>query len=321
MADVPAIVAGVGDWDVAKWLAVVPHPYTPEDAREFIAEIIPRAGPVWAVDDGALVGIVSLGDELGYWLVRERWGRGYMTEAARAVVDRHFAGGGGDLWSGHFDGNERSGAVLGKLGFQPAGSRVMGCLARGEDVLSHRMLLTRAGHRAAAAGPGFRALGRQDLGALTALVSDWEVVRNLGTWPWPPDPDFTARRARPYEGAGFVWAIIREDEMVGTVSVTGPDEDAELGYALRRDDQGQGIATLAARAALAHAFATRPLARVRADLWADNAASGRLLVRAGFARTLRERVMSLARGAETESETWHLTRDAWESLEDGAKTG
>ena len=37
-ADAPAIVEGVGDWDVAKWLAVVPHPYTADDAREFIEE-------------------------------------------------------------------------------------------------------------------------------------------------------------------------------------------------------------------------------------------------------------------------------------------
>ncbi len=56
-SDAPAIVEGVGDWDVAKWLAVVPHPYTAEDAREFIEVIAPAAEGLWAIDDGALAGL------------------------------------------------------------------------------------------------------------------------------------------------------------------------------------------------------------------------------------------------------------------------
>lgn len=319
--DAPAIVAGVGDWDVAKWLAVVPHPYTDEDARVFIEEIVPAGGPVWVIDDGALAGIIGIDGEIGYWLAPDRWGRGYATEAARAVVDWHFDQGARTLASGYFDGNHRSGGVLAKLGFQDAGSRRKGCLARGEDLLSHGVLLTRAGWRAGKAGLTFRPLGPQDLPALTALVSAWEVVRNLGSWPWPPDPAFTARRAQAYRGAGFVWAILREGAMVGTVSVTGPDDDAELGYMLAPTLHGQGIMTQAAAAAIAHAFATRPLDRIRADIWADNIASARLLARAGFARTLVERVHALARDEITDSETWHLSREAWESLEDGAKTG
>lgn len=321
-ADASAIVAGVGDWDVARWLAVVPHPYGPEDAREFIDEVVPQARAVWAIDDGGLAGIISVDRELGYWLARDRWGRGYATEAARTIVAWHFAQpDAGTLTSGFFDGNHRSGAVLEKLGFQPAESRRKWCLARGEDVLSHGMVLSRAGHRATLAGLRFRPLGPDDLPALTELVSEWSVVRNLGSWPWPPDPDFTARRAQAYQGAGFVWAIMREGRMLGTVSVTGPDEDAELGYALLPAFQGQGIGTLAARAAIAHAFATRPLARIRGDLWSDNMASARLLARAGFTCSVKEQLHALARNAVTDSETWHLSRKTWESLEHEAKTG
>ncbi len=82
-ADAPAIVEGVGDWDVAKWLAVVPHPYTADDAREFIEVIAPGAEGLWVIDDGALAGIISVEGEIGYWLARDRWGRGYATEAGR----------------------------------------------------------------------------------------------------------------------------------------------------------------------------------------------------------------------------------------------
>jgi RimJ/RimL family protein N-acetyltransferase len=320
-ADAPAIVQGVGDWDVAKWLAVVPHPYTADDAQTFLTDIVPGAKGVWAIDDGALAGIISVDGELGYWLARDRWGRGYATEAARAVVDWHFATGAQDLPSGYFDGNHRSGHVLAKLGFQPAGDRQKWCLARGEDILSHRVILTRPGWQAQRAGVSFRPLEADDLPALTALVSDWAVVRNLGSWPWPPDPAFTASRAKPYAGPGFVWAILRDATMIGTVSVTGPDDDAELGYSLLPAHHGQGIVTHAARAAIAHAFATRPIDRIRADIWADNIASARLLARAGFTLTLSETVHALARNAPTLSQTFHLTREVWESLEHGRKTG
>jgi RimJ/RimL family protein N-acetyltransferase len=324
-ADAAAIVAGVRDWDVAKWLAVVPHPYTAEDARAFLEVIVPAARAVWVIDDGGLAGIISVDGEIGYWLSRDRWGRGYATEAGRAVVDWHFVAGGGDLRSGYFDGNDRSGGVLAKLGFMAAGVWQKECLARGEMLLSHRVLLTRAGWRAGQVGLTFRPLGPGDLPVLTALVGDWAVVSNLGSWPWPPDPAFTARRAKPYEGPGFVWAILRRGEMVGTVSVTGPDEDAELGYALLPALHGLGLGGAAARAAIAHAFATRPIDRIKADLWADNAASRRLVQRAGFTLTHEVMEHSLARGEMTASETWHLARETWDrlapTLEHGAKTG
>jgi RimJ/RimL family protein N-acetyltransferase len=148
--DAPAIVAGVGDRLVAEWLSRVPHPYALEDALRFIAgEIIPGEH-VWGIDDGALVGVISLGDEFGYWLAPAVWGRGYATEAATAVLRWHFGDGpGGVVDSGHFDGNDRSAKVLTKLGFRVSGIRRLPCPARGHDVDSVAMLLTRADFLAA----------------------------------------------------------------------------------------------------------------------------------------------------------------------------
>ena len=317
--DAPAIVEGVGDWDVAKWLAVVPHPYGAGDAQSFLTEIVPGAEAIWAIDDGALAGVISVDGELGYWLARDRWGRGYATEAGRAVVDWHFARGARLLPAWYFDGNHRSGGVLGKLGFQPAGDRIKECLARGEDLLSHGVVLTRAGWRAGQAGLSFRPLGPGDLEALTAMVSDWGVVRNLGSWPWPPEGDFTARRAEPFRGEGFVWAVLRDGVMVGTVSVTGPE--AETGYMIAPAHQGQGIGTLALQAAVAHAFATRPVEAIGAGVWADNIASARMLARAGFTMTGSKMELARARGEMTLSHAFRLTRADWESLENDARTG
>lgn len=319
--DAPAIVAGVGDWEVAQWLAVVPHPYGAGDAQRFLSEIVPAAEAIWAIDDGALAGVISVDGELGYWLARDRWGRGYATEAGRAVVDWHFARGARVLPSGYLDGNHRSGGVLAKLGFQPAGDRVKGCVARGKDVLSHGVVLTRAGWRAGQAGLSFRPLGPGDLEALTAIVSEWGVVRNLGTWPWPPDADVTARRAEPYQGEGFVWAVLRHGVMVGTVGVTGPDDQAGVGYMIAPAHQRQGIGTLALQAAVAYAFAARPITGLSADIWADNVASARMLTRAGFTMTGSKMELARARGEMTQLHTFHLTRAAWESLEQDARTG
>lgn len=84
-----------------------------------------------------LIGGVGIADrngesEIGYWIVPSHWGRGYATEAARAVVaaardslriDR--------LVSGHFLDNPASGAVLRKLGFVVTGQEQRDCRAAG----------------------------------------------------------------------------------------------------------------------------------------------------------------------------------------------
>lgn len=56
--------------------------------------------------------------ELGYWIGATRWGLGYATEAARAVVAYGFDELGlTSIWAGYYEGNERSRRVQEKLGF------------------------------------------------------------------------------------------------------------------------------------------------------------------------------------------------------------
>lgn len=151
--DVDAIVGIVGDWDVARRLARVPHPYGPADARYFLDRVVP-AEWVWAItEEGAdkLIGAVGLTPEestetaeLGYWLSPRYWGRGMTTEAAIAVVSFGF-----DrlhlpyVTSGYFVDNPASGRVLEKLGFVETQRVMRPCLAAGCDVPSVRMRLER----------------------------------------------------------------------------------------------------------------------------------------------------------------------------------
>lgn len=56
--------------------------------------------------------------ELGYWIGKPFWGRGYMTEAARELIRRGFRELGlTTVRCTYFDGNERSKRVQEKLGF------------------------------------------------------------------------------------------------------------------------------------------------------------------------------------------------------------
>ena len=94
-ADASAIIAIAGDWDVARRLGRMPHPYSHEDFRFFMERVVPSE-PTWAIvlrQTNELVGVIGLnphGDnrsaELGYYVGRPHWGRGFATEAAEADV-------------------------------------------------------------------------------------------------------------------------------------------------------------------------------------------------------------------------------------------
>lgn len=56
--------------------------------------------------------------ELGYWLGKPFWGRGYMPEAARELIRHGFEDlGMTTIWCGYYDGNQKSKRVQEKLGF------------------------------------------------------------------------------------------------------------------------------------------------------------------------------------------------------------
>ena len=57
--------------------------------------------------------------ELGYWLGEPFWGRGYMPEAASALIRRGFDElGMTTIWCGYYDGNEKSKRCQEKCGFK-----------------------------------------------------------------------------------------------------------------------------------------------------------------------------------------------------------
>ena len=149
-ADIPPLVEMLDDFEVARWLTVVPHPYTRDDAREFL-RFLEGADPLEALGIEAgtgLVGVVGISGggtgSLGYWLGRVHHGKGYMSEAARALVGHYFATRDADhLTSGYFENNAASARVLKKLGFISNGHERVKSVAQDMEVLLKKVILPR----------------------------------------------------------------------------------------------------------------------------------------------------------------------------------
>ena len=151
--DAPALAAGIADEAIARNLATVPWPYRIRDAEAFLASPRDPVLPsllVFERTSGAprLVGSCGLGRrpsgavEMGYWIARPDWGRGFATEACSALVEIARALGLPSLEGSHFIDNPASGRVLEKLGFEPLGiiAPRLSC-ARGEEVPARLMRL------------------------------------------------------------------------------------------------------------------------------------------------------------------------------------
>ena len=97
--DVPDIVRLADNRKIHEVLSRLPSPYTRADGIAFVEILAQRADerPYAITLDGSFIGVVGFSyfkegpPELGYWLGEPYWGRGYMTEAARALLDAAFA--------------------------------------------------------------------------------------------------------------------------------------------------------------------------------------------------------------------------------------
>ena len=145
--DLEDVLRYAGDYEISQWLVVVPYPYTWSDAETFLQmDLAGDLGNLWVITkDDAFIGVVSTGNGLGYWLVPSCWGQGIMTEAVHAVLSFHFANSAeSEINSSYFVGNHGSRRVLEKLGFVDAGAKVQFSVARGANVDSRVVKMSRA---------------------------------------------------------------------------------------------------------------------------------------------------------------------------------
>jgi RimJ/RimL family protein N-acetyltransferase len=154
-ADISHLMPLINDFEVSKNLSRVPYPYTEDDACAFIV----RMAEGWRSGTDHTLAIVrkptvflglcgvhpSQDWEVGYWLGRPFWGKGYATEACGRAIAWAFDDLRAEtLNAGWFHDNPASGRVLAKLGFRSTGEEERSCLSRGGPVACHLVALDRA---------------------------------------------------------------------------------------------------------------------------------------------------------------------------------
>ncbi len=140
--EAPRFAALANHWEIARWLAALPHPYLLVDAQNWIREMqhrhqqpLPRSFAIClkATDEviggGGLDGSTADGSErpaLGYWLGLDYQGQGYGQEAATAFIDYGFNKLGLTAIEAYADpDNVRSQKLLQAVGMQPDGLKLL----------------------------------------------------------------------------------------------------------------------------------------------------------------------------------------------------
>ncbi|MDX1582802.1 MAG: GNAT family protein [Thermoanaerobaculia bacterium] len=135
-SDVTRMTELAGDWDIAARTLSLPHPYDEADAREFLERARERQNS----GEGATFGIVERTSgrfigccgielvkihrcgELGYWIGKPYWNRGFASEAVGRLISWSFSTLGIEKITARvFDGNHASSRVLKKVGMEREG--------------------------------------------------------------------------------------------------------------------------------------------------------------------------------------------------------
>lgn len=153
--DVPDFVPLVGDWEVARWLARVPHPYTVADGHDWVelaarnhADRAALAFLAVRTADGVPVGSVGLqldrlqpdldrpdSAEIGYWVGTPYHRAGYGLEMVTAMLEVGFGPLGlSRIWAATDPDNLPSQALLRKAGLRQRGERRQDFPARGRSM-------------------------------------------------------------------------------------------------------------------------------------------------------------------------------------------
>lgn len=151
--DLDALTAALNNFSVSRNTARIPFPYERKDAEAFLAmtqKESPGTLQLAIIRKGSpdrLCGGISYEKEesveLGYWLAEAEWGKGYGSEAARAMTDHAFRSGHEELTAGYAVGNHASRRILEGLGFTVVERRMTFSKAVGRKVAVVRMKLSR----------------------------------------------------------------------------------------------------------------------------------------------------------------------------------
>lgn len=161
--DIEQLTQRLNDLKLARWLAIVPHPYLTSHAEnwikrcqetsnaggrpgayEFAIELKPERVVIGGVSLNKIDWEAGTGGG-GIWIANQYQGRGYGSEAFEAKIRFAFTELGlTKLVNGYFDGNENSRAMQDKLGYRRAGEVPARCMADGRQTIEHVTTLLRS---------------------------------------------------------------------------------------------------------------------------------------------------------------------------------
>lgn len=157
----------------------------------------------------------------------------------------------------------------------------------------------------------------EDAAALARAINDEAVQANLRDGlPFP----YTVSDAEAFIGfalsAGdgmYSFAVTENDVCIGSISVTRGENihrlTGELGYYIARERWGRGYATRAVREICRYVFENTDIVRICAEPFADNAASCRVLEKAGFTLEGTLRANAIKSGRIRDTRIYSLLRE------------
>jgi len=132
LSDKSCLLRQFNDWQVARWLSGIPHPFTDEECLRWLDGLWTRDARGWGLnrvftnDAGGLVGGVSLdlrSHELGFWVLREHWGYGLGTSMVSRFLKEHTRGLSLEyVIAAVHEENERSIRLVRRCGFEWVGT-------------------------------------------------------------------------------------------------------------------------------------------------------------------------------------------------------
>ena len=322
MDDVDALIVACNDADIVRWLPLIPHPYTEEAARWWVEEGAPAAWREGGASFGIffpgtqkVLGGIGISNpipgrnqaEVGYWIAPWARAQGVATRATRVISRWAFASGLYRLELLAAKENWASQRVAIAAGFTREGMRREGgptrdgerqdlvCFARlatDPDAPAGRLLPDLPGGQITDGIVRLRPLRTDDVDDYFALSQLPEVV-NTSFGPLVTREVAWERTTQVQnswlagERAECVIEDVATGAFAGTISlyyIAPRLNEAMIGYSLRPEFRGKGIATRSVNLLCGWAFESVGVVRIIAGTFPDNRASQRVLERAGFAR-------------------------------------
>ncbi len=152
-----------------------------------------------------------------------------------------------------------------------------------------------------------------DAEALFTILNDAEA---MCFWGRPPitglavvDELVREQQAAMAKGLCQYWTALEGDDAIGSVDLSLiQDDSAELGFLLRPDRWGKGLASEAVGAVVSHAMGEMGLRRMASAVQVENRKARRVLEKAGFALVER-RSVAIASGQFRDCAFYLLRRD------------